>query len=293
MDTGPVKAVLPGDRLHLQHGPIDLVIKAEGKPESVREAYRRAEDRFRTVLDELVSELSLLRQPADPALEPVTPVARRMWQATAVFPGEFITPMGAVAGSVADEILDVMIEKTTGLHKVFVNNGGDIALWKADHEEFNIDLASCPDPMNRGGRRPVTIQIRGRDRIGGVATSGRHGRSLSLGIADAVTVLAGNAATADACATLIANTVDIESARVARLPASEIELDSDLGERLVTVDVGLLERYECDKALEGGMKLAQEFVNRDLANGVFMLLQGDFRCVGEIGRPDYMGRSSL
>ncbi len=279
--------------MHLQHGPIDLIIKAEGRPEAVREAYRKAEDRFRTVLDELVSELSLLRQPTDSALEPVTPVARRMWRATALFPGEFITPMSAVAGSVADEILDVLIERTTGLCKVFVNNGGDIALWKADHEEFNIDLASYPDPLNSGDRRPVTIQIRGKDRIGGVATSGRHGRSLSLGIADAVTVLAGNAAIADACATLIANSVDIESPRVTRLPANEIELDTDLGERLVPVNVGQLGRNECDSALEKGVKLAQEFHGRDLVNNVLILLQGDYRCVGEPANPDHMGRISL
>ena len=43
----------------------------------------------------------------------------------------------------------------------------------------------------------------------GVATSGWRGRSFSLGIADAVTVLARTGAAADAAATIIANAVDL------------------------------------------------------------------------------------
>ena len=39
--------------------------------------------------------------------------------------GDFITPMVAVAGSVADYILDAM---GGGLDRAIVNNGGDIAL---------------------------------------------------------------------------------------------------------------------------------------------------------------------
>ena len=279
MDNGPAKALLPGNRLHLQHGPIDLVIKAEGPPDAVESAYGSAEERFRTILPELVSELPLLRRPARNDQGPTTPVARRMWRAATRFPGKFITPMGAVAGSVADEIIDVMVEGATGLRKVFVNNGGDIALWKTDGEQFSIDLATYPELPAGHGRRPVTIRINGSGKIGGVATSGRHGRSFSLGIADAVTVLADNAAIADACATLVANSVDIDGAEVRRMPASELDLDSDLGERLVTVEVGPLEQEECDIALDKGVTQAQEFLNEGLVNNVFLLLQDNCRFV--------------
>ena len=66
----------------------------------------------------------------------------------------------------------------------------------------------------------------------GVATSGWRGRSFSLGIADAVTVLAATAAAADAAATIIANAVDLPGhPAIARRPASELEDDSDLGDR--------------------------------------------------------------
>ena len=75
----------------------------------------------------------------------------------------------------------------------------------------------------------------------GIATSGRHGRSFSLGIADAVTVLARTASQADAAATIIANAVDLPGhPAIVRCPANELQPDSDLGARLVTRDVGAL-----------------------------------------------------
>ena len=56
-------STLPGNRLHLSEGPIDLVIWADGEPAAVREAYRAAERRFDGLLAELVAELPLLRTP--------------------------------------------------------------------------------------------------------------------------------------------------------------------------------------------------------------------------------------
>ena len=96
-----------GKRLHLQDGPIDLIVEAVGTEANRRAAYDAAAGRFTGLLDELCGELSLLRQAADPErclLQGV--VARRMHAAVAPFAAEhFITPMAAVAGSVADEVL--------------------------------------------------------------------------------------------------------------------------------------------------------------------------------------------
>ena len=86
----------------------------------------------------------------------------------------------------------------------------------------------------------------------GAATKGAGGRSFSLGIADAVTVLAAIAAAADAAATIIANAVDLPGhPAIRRVPASEIDPDSDLGDRLVTVTVGRLFESEIRAALHG------------------------------------------
>src|SRR5436189_4271182 len=96
-------------RLHLHDGPIDLVIEAEGERPAIRAAYEAAERRFATILDELCGELVLLRQAT--AQKPKGVTAQLMWRATLPFTEEcFITPMAAVAGSVAEEILAAMTQ---------------------------------------------------------------------------------------------------------------------------------------------------------------------------------------
>jgi ApbE superfamily uncharacterized protein (UPF0280 family) len=52
-----------GRRLHLQHGPIDLIVEAWGDARAVAAAYQRAVARFPTILPELVAELTILRTP--------------------------------------------------------------------------------------------------------------------------------------------------------------------------------------------------------------------------------------
>src|SRR6202140_1353229 len=135
-----------GRRLHLHDGPIDLIVEARGSEANVRAAHDAAARRFDGLLDELCGELPLLRQAADPAHCPLQGnIARRMHQAVAPFAADcFITPMAAVAGAVAEEILGAMV-KNTGLDRAYVNNGGDIALHLADGQHFTVGLADRPD----------------------------------------------------------------------------------------------------------------------------------------------------
>src|SRR5262249_54734112 len=93
--------MIAGGRLHLQDGPIDLIIGADGASSDVAGAYRAATARFATLLDELCEELALLRAPAEPrVLRLGGAVARRMERAVSPFAAEvFITPMAAVAGA--------------------------------------------------------------------------------------------------------------------------------------------------------------------------------------------------
>jgi hypothetical protein len=166
----------------------------------------------------------------------------------------FITPMAAVAGAVAQEVLEAMLEGAE-LTRAYVNNGGDIALHLARGHEFRIAVRS---PANR---ELGTVRIDAADPVRGIATSGWGGRSFSLGIADAVTVLARTAAQADAAATVIGNRVDLPGHRaIAREPANMLQPDSDLGDRLVTTHVGRLTRDECEAALTGGARMADELI---------------------------------
>ena len=121
------------------------------------------------------------------------------------------------------------------MKRAYVNNGGDIALHLADGEHFTVGLVDRPD---RPGLMQTTM-IDADDVARGVATSGRHGRSFSLGIADAVTVLARTAARPTPpppSSPMPSICPDIPP--FVRCPAHDLQPDSDLGARLVTRDVG-------------------------------------------------------
>lgn len=255
MRMPPQQSRLADGRLHLHDGPIDLIIDAWGEASAVETAYAAACRRFATILDELCTELSLLRSQATPtSARPSGVVARRMADAvTPLCVARFITPMAAVAGAVAEEILRAMTTAAP-LWRAYVNNGGDIALHLLADESFTIGMVDRPDRPSLIGRSAIS----GRDAIRGVATSGWRGRSFSLGIADAVTVLARSAAQADAAATLVANAVDLPGhPAVRRAPASSRDPQSDLGERIVTIDVGPLAQDEIDCALAAGLDEAE------------------------------------
>ena len=277
--SGPVAQRLAGERLHLSHGPIEVVLCGFGPPAAVAAAEAAAARRFRTILDELVAELPVLRLPVAAQNIPQGVVARRMHAACAPFAAEgvFVTAMAAVAGAVADELLAAMRAAVPDLTRAYVNDGGDIAVFVAPGERMAIGLAAEPFP---GTLFDGALDIGAGDGIGGVATSGRHGRSFSLGIADAVTVLARDAATADTAATLIANAVNIESPAIVRRPARDLDPDSDLGERSVTVAVGPLAAAEIAAALDAGAARAAAWCRAGLIRGAALRLSGQSRLVG-------------
>ena len=273
------QARMLGRRLHLQHGPIDLIIEAWGGEREVLSAYRQATAAFAPVLQTLVDELAELRREIRHG--PVEgPVAKRMVRAVSDHKG-FVTPMAAVAGSVADHILEGMC-LGRNLSKASVNNGGDIALFLSEEESFTIGIG---DIDHKGATlSPVTLSA--SDGIGGVATSGWRGRSHSLGIADFVTVFAKDAAAADVAATLIANAVDAPSSRaVTRLPAVQLSPDSDLGNRDVTIDVDRLSEAEITMALASGERCAKAMLQRGLIASTVLGLQGRRRTVGVTRSP--------
>jgi hypothetical protein len=131
----------------------------------------------------------------------------------------------------------------------------------------------------------------------GIATSGRHGRSFSLGIADAVTVLAGTASQADAAATIVANAVDLPGhPAIARRRACDLQPDSDLGARLVTCDVGELSACEIEDALESGAACARRLLVAGLIEGAALRLNGETVAVAingiEMLRPAAVARGT-
>jgi uncharacterized protein len=266
-----------GRRLHLHDGPIDLIVEAFGPASHVERAYNAAAARFVTVLDELCVELAFLRRPAQ-AGAPRTRgvVARRMVDAVVPYADwTFITPMAAVAGAVAEEILTTMTS-VAELSRAYVNNGGDIALHLASGEQFLIGMVERPERPSLFG----TATIRSVQPVRGLATSGWRGRSFSLGIADAVTVLAKSASAADAAATILANAVDLPGhPNILRVPACKLAPDTDLGRRLVTQHVGQLTPEEVACALEGGVRATRRLLSEELVHSAALHLRGQTRIV--------------
>lgn len=286
--SGPQVAWLAdGKRLHLNRGPIDLIVEAFGYERERRAACEAAIARFGTILEELVAELPELRRAS--GAEPrrfAGPTATRMELAAQRYHPEFITPMAAVAGSVADEIMAAMTAAAE-LDKAYVNDGGDIAIHLAGDASIAAAIAGT------GHGFADRLMIRADDPVRGIATSGWRGRSFSLGIADAVTVLAANAAAADAAATMIANAVELPGhLAITREPANEMQPDTDLGARLVTVGVGALSSDEVAQALDRGAIAAETYLARGLIAGAALFLAGEARLVGMASRQSETARST-
>jgi ApbE superfamily uncharacterized protein (UPF0280 family) len=277
------RRLLDDGRWHFQHGPIDIVLQLAGDTQACADAVENTWQRFEQILPELVSELRFLRWPISELTQHSFShsVAQRMHRAAAqaVFESRdgFITPMAAVAGSVAQALLPTLAQP--GVDKAFVNNGGDIALHLQTGESWRVgvvtDLAKALTAMQThelvvDGAFVISADMPVR----GIATSGWQGRSFSFGIADSVTVLAATAAQADVAATLIANAVNIDDPRIQRRPADSLRDDTDLGARLVTVDVPRLSEAQIEQALQLGLDCARDMQARGLIYAALLSCQG-------------------
>lgn len=271
------------NRLFLNHGPIDIVLEAFGKDKPL--AYEKAKKYFSTLLNELVLDMDLLKKEVVPHRNFNNKISQSMQNATEKFYPDFITPMAAVAGSVADNILNVLV-KDTKLEKAYVNNGGDVSFYLTENQTVKSSLASIPN---------IIAEIDYKDKSRGIATSGWRGRSFSLGIADSVTVLADNAAMADAAATMIANSVNIKNhPLIIKKPAKEIYEDSDLKNLMVTVEVGDLKQSEIEDALRNGNEVGKTYLENGLINSALIELHNCFCIVQkESTNLNFINKSSL
>lgn len=267
---------------------MDIVLGAEGQPEAVAAAHEAAWQRFEPLLGELVGELPQLRQPVLSSACPLQgTVARRMWAACEPLRSEFITPMAAVAGAVAQEL--IACYRREGVLRAWANNGGDIALHLSPAASVRVGLFADLSRLDARALQQAQghgLAVDGRFEIShampvrGVATSGWRGRSFSLGIADSVTVLAATAAEADAAATIIANAVDVQDQHIVRRAACELKDDSDLGTIEVTVEVPELAPMQVRHALDAGLRRAEALRAAGLIEGAVLVCQSQLRVVG-------------
>lgn len=274
----PQRQQLLDGRWHFHYGPIDLIINADGDANAIERALSACWLRFAQILPELVEELSVLRQPLRQVHWMASPVARRMVRACWPHRSQFITPMAAVAGAVADELIG-FLNAEPAIRRASINNGGDIALHLQAGQVYTVGMVSESDTIKAEPQGSFVIDA--SMPIRGVATSGWRGRSMSLGIADSVTVLAECAASADAAATMIANAVNVQHVAIQRAPANTLKDDTDLGDLLVTTAVDRLPAVLVAQALDDGASYAQRLRGDSVIFAAVLTLQGQCRLVGQ------------
>ena len=125
----------------------------------------------------------------------------------------------------------------------------------------------------------MCLEIFSDQGIGGVATSGWGGRSFSPGIADAVSVWAADGVTADAAATWIAGQMKLDSPKVVRCPAKEVDPETDIPHLLITREVAPLTPEEKETVLATGLAKARALIEKGIIRGTFLAVQGNYRWI--------------
>jgi ApbE superfamily uncharacterized protein (UPF0280 family) len=160
---------------------------------------------------------------ADYLLAP--PLVRQMMIASEI---AGVGPMAAVAGALAEAVGRDLIALSPEL---VVENGGDIFL--AGRTEYTLAVFSGISRLS--GQLGLRISASAPFSCGVCTSSGRVGHSLSFGRADAVTIVAENAALADAAATAMANLVQ-KKADLARVIENALALEGVFGALAVMGD---------------------------------------------------------
>ncbi|MDO5562842.1 MAG: UPF0280 family protein [Synergistaceae bacterium] len=270
--------VIRGGLVLLDYGPITMTLEArlEGRPFS--EAAEAGAKKALEVFDGLVEYLNVIKTPvckiAPLSADAPQAVLRMIESVSSLHEDEF-TPLAAVAGTVSDMAVEEM--SRCGADYAVVNNGGDIA-WRISDtgkKSFRVGLISDI----RSGVTTHKLEVDSFKQICGIATSGMGGRSLTRGIASAVTALACTSSKADAAATSIANACFCDDPAIIQCLAEEIDYDTDIRGLMVTKSVGDLDKKSIAAALKAGKDRAESLVKSGLILGAIIFVSGQMALV--------------
>ncbi|MCL6449024.1 MAG: UPF0280 family protein [Armatimonadetes bacterium] len=267
---GPALKILKEGKVLLDYGPVTMVIEARKKGSPDRRAAVAAARQAVLLLKEAASWLPVVRVPSGQVdLRPVyPPVVNAMIAAVKATGDPQLTPLAAVAGAIAGFCARKAREE--GADWVTVNNGGDLALVVPPGERIRVGVW---EDLTRTGISHV-IEVTSQSGIAGIATSGFGGRSFTLGVASAATVLAGTPGIADACATVLGNAVNVDHPAIVRVPAASIDPETDIPGLLVTKEIGYLPPEAVAAALQNGLAKARELHEKGLILGAVISLRG-------------------
>ena len=252
-------------------GPMRLSIRAWKDNRPQQELSRQAAEESFAYLEAIAKHQAVLSDFAEniKAL-PENDLVQRMIQSVRAIGDIDLTPMAAVAGTIADAVADWLFIR--GSTKVVVDNGGDIAIRLTANETAAVGIRPRITHLDISH----VVNLDDRQPSWGVTTSGRGGRSFTRGIASAVTVIADNASIADAAATSIANACFVEDDSIVQIPAEQMDLNTDLKGVNVTVDVGLLSPGKKIQAVQTALSKADTLCRQKLIVGALVALEDIF-----------------
>jgi uncharacterized protein len=261
--------LLQGGAVLVECGPMRLVIDARiGRVAQPQEAQQAAEHAVHCLEGVAAAWKSLGRDYRERMSQITDPLALKMIASVQAVGDVDLTPMAAVAGTIADAVADFLFQR--GMTRVLVDNGGDIAIRSSEDEPINVGIRLQPD------RQSVShaVVLRPERKAWGVATSGIGGRSLTRGVLEAATVVAGDASLADAAATAVANASRLEDSAVIRKPAEEIDPYTDIAGLDVTVRVDPLAEKSKELAIDQALRRAEDLIENRIILGAFVACQG-------------------
>ena len=259
---------LPGGRAVLaENGPLRMVIQAWQGPDPRLEPAMDAAKYAFDCLERVAGRLAeLKRRPGDIHALPLEPISREMIASVRAVGDAELTPMAAVAGSLADAVADWLFGQ--GLSRVIVDNGGDIAIRLTAGETTRVGLR--PEIQHQQISHVLTLD--GRHSSWGVCTSGLGGRSFTCGFASAVTAIARTSSLADAAATSVANACFVAGADVVQVPAEKLDPNTDIPGLLVTVKLGNLSTGQTAEALSKALKKAEQLTQKGVIWGAIVAI---------------------
>jgi len=255
-------------------GPMRLLISSfVGKVPQVNMNLLAAEEAF-SCLERVARLKEELRKPYEnepPRLK--EPLGAKMLESVHAIGDTNLTPMAAVAGTIADGVADFLFSR--GMTKVIINNGGDIAVRLMAPHSVRVGLRE--DVANEAFTRAVflTPSSESAHASFGIATSGLGGRSLTCGIASAATIIAKTASLADAAATAVANASFVDYPGVVRRSAETIDPQTDIPGVPVTVLVQGLDPETRIKAVSRSLALAERMVKQGTILGAMVVVDGE------------------
>ncbi len=253
-----------------QNGPMRIIIQAwDKKRPDLKLALKAAEFAF-TCLAQVAQQQTILRHHHNYLPKGLEPIPREMVESVMVTGEKDLTPMAAVAGSIADAVADWLFNRK--MSRVIVNNGGDIAIRLAENETARVGIRT--DIKTQAISH--VVELSSRHSCWGINTSGLGGRSLTRGIASAVTAFARTSSLADAAATAIANACFVKDDAIIQVIAQEIDPLTDIRDIPVTVKVGQLRKTSVIQAMNKAIKKAEQYIGMGIIQGAFIAVGNEF-----------------